>query len=125
MDYLDELIEASKTESKEFAQRWEETEIKFELALLRKKAGLTQQEVADKMGIARPRIAELEARPGHCSFNRIREYVKAVGGGIRFESSIPSEIAAKPIDPQGGYPATFKQRPRKPPITVREQRKSG
>jgi len=130
MSFLDRLIEASKADSPEFAKEWEEVEIGLKLALMRKNAGLTQHEVAKKMGIARPRIAELESHPGRCSFNRIRAYVKALGGEVRIEPR-SGETDSDEIVPVTEVPQTFlegfKLTPSvaRKPLVVREKRKKG
>jgi transcriptional regulator with XRE-family HTH domain len=77
-DYLDELIERSKVEP-DFASKWSEAEVRIALAGLRKAANLTQEEVARRMGVARPRVAELESRPLSVSFGRMLAYARALG----------------------------------------------
>lgn len=77
-DYLDELIEKS-SEDPRFAAKWTEAEARISLALLRKEANLTQEEVAKRMGVARPRVAELESRPLSVSFGRMIAYSNALG----------------------------------------------
>ena len=77
-DHLDELIEASCLEP-EFATLWKEAEIRLGLARLRKENNLTQQQVADRMGVARPRVAEIERHPLRVSFGRMMTYAAAIG----------------------------------------------
>ena len=77
-DYLDELIEDS-CQDPGFAEAWKIEEARIALALLRKEANLTQDEVAKRMGVARPRVAELERRPLSVSFGRMIAYADAVG----------------------------------------------
>ena len=77
-DYLDDLI-ADNSKDPEFAVKWKEAEVRISLALLRKGANLTQDEVALRMGVARPRVAELESRPLSVSFGRMIAYANALG----------------------------------------------
>ena len=77
-DYLDELIEEG-CKDPEFARKWEAEEARISIALLRKEANLTQEEVARRMGVARPRVAELESRPLSVSFGRMIAYANALG----------------------------------------------
>ncbi len=89
-DYLDELIETSKAEPG-FAARWKEADARIALAAIRKEANLTQDEVARRMGVARPRVAELESRPLSVSFGRMLAYANALG--------VPVERIAKHMEP--------------------------
>lgn len=87
-DYLDELIEKSGDDPK-FAAKWKEAEARIAISAFRKEANLTQEEVARRMGVARPRVAELESRPLSVSFGRMLAYADALG--------IPVERIAKQI----------------------------
>jgi transcriptional regulator with XRE-family HTH domain len=80
-DYLDELVNEN-CKNPQFAAKWTEVEARVALALLRKEANLTQEEVAQRMGVARPRVAELENRPLSVSFGRILAYANALGISI-------------------------------------------
>lgn len=77
-DYLDDLIEESLTIDPEFAKVWPAAEARISFATLRKEAHLTQEEVAVRMGVARPRVAELESRPLSVSFGRMLAYANAI-----------------------------------------------
>jgi transcriptional regulator with XRE-family HTH domain len=78
-DYLDHLIDKARQDVEGFAQAWEPIEVMHELIRLRLDQGLTQEEVAQRMHIARPRVAEMEKRPESVSFRRIVAYSNAVG----------------------------------------------
>jgi transcriptional regulator with XRE-family HTH domain len=86
-DYLDELILESHKLDAGFGVLWAEAEFRILLATLRKEANLTQEEVAHRMGVARPRVAELERRPLSVSFGRMLSYADAIG--------VPIEVIAK------------------------------
>jgi DNA-binding XRE family transcriptional regulator len=61
----------------------EEYQLLREMLVARKRAGLTQAEVAEKMGTKAPAIARLESSHAHLkhspSLNTLRQYAKAVG----------------------------------------------
>lgn len=82
MDFLDEMIERHRAEDPEFAEAWAKVERRLNLALLRKNAGLTQQQVAEKMNVARPRVAEMERRPESVSLARMIAYADAIDADI-------------------------------------------
>jgi len=54
---------------------------------LRKELGLTQDDVAIRMGIARPQVAAMETRPHKVSLDRIAAYALALGA--RLELVLP------------------------------------
>jgi DNA-binding XRE family transcriptional regulator len=80
-DYLDELI-AKSCEDPKFAELWKQSEARLALARLRKDSNLTQQQVADRMGISRPRVAEIERNPLRVSLGRMLRYVEAIGASL-------------------------------------------
>lgn len=93
MDYLDELIERDCAESPSFSLAWNEVEARVSLAELRHRAGLTQQQVADRMGVRRERVAELERNPRRSSLGRVERYVAAVGGRLLvLPAGVPSKL---------------------------------
>lgn len=49
----------------------------LDLLVARRRAGLTQQEVADAMGVSRPRVAYLEARY-HPPNKAVARYIEAL-----------------------------------------------
>lgn len=79
-DFLDEIIAERKAGDPEFAKLWPDAELRIQLAMLRKRAGLTQRELAERMQIPQPRVAEVERNPERVSFGRIIAYVRATGG---------------------------------------------
>jgi transcriptional regulator with XRE-family HTH domain len=81
MDYLDQLIEESKKEP-EFARAWAALQIVDKLARRREAMGLSQEEVAQRMNVARARVSEIEHRPERVAFSRILAYANAVGAEL-------------------------------------------
>ena len=76
-DYLDQLVDESNADA-EFREKWKLAEARIALAAIRKEANLTQEEVARRMGVARPRVAELERNPLSVSFGRMLAYARAL-----------------------------------------------
>jgi DNA-binding XRE family transcriptional regulator len=80
-DYLDELIERHSADPA-FAAEWTKAQTRINLAVLRKKKNLTQEAVALKMGVSRPRVSEIESNPFGVSFGRMMRYAEAIGVSI-------------------------------------------
>jgi predicted XRE-type DNA-binding protein len=56
----------------------------YRLSELREQAGLSQTEVARRMGVKQPRVSAIEAGdPAQMEFETIRRYVAALGGSLR------------------------------------------
>lgn len=87
-DYLDELVEAEMARNPKFAAEWPSVEAALELAAMRQRMGLTQKEVATRMGVARPRVAELEKNPGRASYAKVARYAAALGARL---AVVPAE----------------------------------
>lgn len=82
-DYLEEQLQEP-----EFRKRFEQAEAAWDIALqlaeLRKARGLTQRELAVKVGTSQQQISRLEspAYEGH-SLSMLRRVVEALGGSVR------------------------------------------
>ena len=81
-DFLDSVIEERSANDEEFAEQWSVSAIRLALARIRKRAGLTQAQLAERMGVPQPRIAEIERDPTKVSFGRILEYLSAAGASL-------------------------------------------
>ena len=103
-DYLDELVTKAKLQVDGFAEAWAPVEVMHDLVSLRTTLGLTQEQVAERMHVARPRVAEMEKNPGRVSFARIVAYSNAVGGRLSVvrESIAPYEAKPKKSKPPRG-----------------------
>ncbi|WP_439384144.1 helix-turn-helix domain-containing protein [Amycolatopsis lexingtonensis] len=56
----------------------------FRLAQVREDAGLSQAELARRMGVSQPRISQLEqGDPGQMELDTLRRYITALGGRLR------------------------------------------
>jgi transcriptional regulator with XRE-family HTH domain len=72
------------------------------LTALREKAGVSQRELADRIGVSQPRIAAIE-RSRNVTINVLEQYVKALGGHLevsvvqgRRRTSLLSSHAPRP-----------------------------
>lgn len=81
-DYLDELIQQSIDHDPGFAEGWAPYAIVGRLIDERTRLGLSQREVAERMGIAQPVVARLENSPEGVALARILAYAKAIGAEI-------------------------------------------
>src|SRR5438045_4700413 len=66
-------------------------ELWLQLVEARQAAGLTQAELAERLGVSQAQVARLEKRGYDAySLNSLRRYVQALGDGFRLEVSIRS-----------------------------------
>ena len=71
------------------------TETVMTLAQLRRRAGLTQQELADRMAVSQQTVARFEMSPaGTMHVETLARYVRAVGGTLRIRAEFPDEMVA-------------------------------
>ena len=61
------------------------------LVRLREKAGLTQTDVANKLGLTQSRISKLE-KAEDLNFSTLSRYIGALGGELTFEAKIGDEV---------------------------------
>lgn len=81
-DFLDRMIDERKHTDPEFASQWSVAELRLELARIRKRAGLTQAQLAKRLGVPQPRVADIERDPTKASFGRILAYLNAMGASL-------------------------------------------
>lgn len=86
-DDLDRYIESRIARDQEFAILWEESSLSAELQRRRTEMGLTQMEVAQKMGVSQPRVAEIEKRPLHVRTQRLMAYLDALQARLQIVPS--------------------------------------
>ncbi|MPZ89335.1 MAG: helix-turn-helix domain-containing protein [Nitriliruptorales bacterium] len=88
------------TDSPEYRDEYDRAGQDFAIAefayRLRVDAGLTQQELADRMGTSRPAVARLEGGAGNPTLRTLQRLAAAVGRRIRLvvENDAPSPDAA-------------------------------
>ena len=73
-------------------------ELWLQLVEARQEAGLTQAELAERLGVSQAQVARLEKR-GYDAYTlrSLRRYVEALGNGFRLEVSIRSTVP-EPVD---------------------------
>lgn len=63
----------------------------YELAEIRKQAGLTQVQLAESMGVSQKRISEIEhGRAGAIKLSTLERYATALGGRLKVEIECPT-----------------------------------
>ena len=68
-------------------------QLRQHLRALRKRHGLTQAQVGERIGVSQARIAEIEANPGLVSFEQLMQLLSVLGASISLceDSSVPTE----------------------------------
>jgi transcriptional regulator with XRE-family HTH domain len=87
---LDEIVADRATFEPDALERWASIKLVQDICEVRIKRGMTQADVAKKMGVPQPRVADIERRPWSPSLSRIFAYAQAVG----VEVGIVSEAKA-------------------------------
>ena len=89
MDDLDRYIEKRKKLDPEFAEGYDEGYQNFKIGVLlqlsREQAKLTQEEVAQKMGIKKSAISRIENHAENITLSTLNKYAKALGKKVHFE----------------------------------------
>lgn len=71
-------------------QQSQELIVALELADLRKRMGLSQKELAERLNVQQPAVAKVESRPDlHVS--TLREHIEAMGGRLELVAKFPDE----------------------------------
>jgi transcriptional regulator with XRE-family HTH domain len=65
------------------------------LVSLRKDSGLTQREVAKRMGRTQPAVSDFERVGGDPHLSSIRRYALAIGANVRHSVEVCSELSAE------------------------------
>ena len=74
-------VDAARTAAREATQAYV---LGFRLAQLREDVGISQTELARRMGVSQPRISQLEqGDPGQMELDTLRRYIVALGGRMR------------------------------------------
>ena len=94
--FLEEQLQEREFK-KRFEQAGEAWEAAIQLAALRKARGLSQKQLADKIGTSQQQISRLESPSyqGH-SLSMLRRVVEALGGSLKVEIVLKPHIA-KPM----------------------------
>lgn len=91
-DYLAHLIQVSIDERPGFAEIWAPYAHMIRLADERVRLGLSQQDVAERMGVNRAAVSRMETNPENVVFSRILRYAHALGADLVLK---PSKAAPK------------------------------
>lgn len=83
-------IEADPKRSARVAQHKRNLELAIHLVELREKAGLTQRELAERLGVDQSRISRLE-RAEDLQLSTLAGYVQAVGGDLQVRATLPDK----------------------------------
>ena len=79
LDMLDDVTAEEAKLNPTAASEWKAMKLVAELIKARKDLGLTQADVAERMGLPQQRVAEVERRPWSASFGRVLAYARAIG----------------------------------------------
>lgn len=84
----------------------------FVLADLRKRAGLSQLEVARRMNVSKPRVGQIERDYPRIRFNVLESYMLALGGHIRFSVPEGTDVRSDAVapDPRGPREHGYRKR---------------
>lgn len=83
-----------------YAEEVEKSELWFQLVTARQEAGLTQAEMAKRIGVSQAQVARIE-QDGYDRYtlNTLRRYVKALGEGFSLEVRIRTPEKDKSVLP--------------------------
>lgn len=70
------------------------------LQQIREAAGLTQEQVAKRMGVTQASLSRLEHRPD-VKISNIRKYIEAVGGRLEMSVLLPQRSIRRPVGNKG------------------------
>ena len=93
----------------------DQCEPQFQLSDLRKQLGLSQVEVARRMGVNRQRVCQIEQDFPRLKFPVVLNYVKAIGGNVTFGGGSFS-VTADTIHPDPRGPRDHGYRKRSEPV---------
>ncbi len=91
-DFLDEMIAESTDLDPEFPRLYEEAKARrirlHELAALRAERGLTQTQVAARMGTSQSVVARIESGEVDVKLSTLEKYAAAIGGEFSWRVSL-------------------------------------
>ena len=89
MSDLKKYIEKRKKVDPEFAEGYDEGYEQFKFGVLlqmsREKAGMTQEEVAQKLGTKKSAISRIENHAGNITLSTLHKYARALGKKVNLE----------------------------------------
>jgi len=89
MDDLDKYINERKKKNPEFAKNFDKGYEQFKIGVLlkqaRKEAGLTQQQVAERLNTKKSAISRIENHSADIRLSTLETFAEAVGKNLRLE----------------------------------------
>lgn len=89
MSDLDKYIQERKARDKEFAEKFEEGYYYFKIGVLlkqaREKAGITQDELAQKLNLKRTAITRIENHSEDIRLSILEKYANALGKSVQIQ----------------------------------------
>ena len=70
-------------------QRAEKEILELKIAMLREQLELSQTEMAKRLGISQPSVANLEKRGAEIKLSSLKRYVEAMGGKLSLDVQLP------------------------------------
>lgn len=87
---LNELLKQINPEVVQAAKEQAEQEIlELRLSMLREQLELSQVEMASRLGISQPSVANLEKRGQEIKLSSLKRYVEAMGGKLTVDVQLP------------------------------------
>lgn len=87
---LNELLKQVNPEVVQAAKEQAEQEIlELRLSMLREQLELSQVEMANRLGISQPSVANLEKRGQEIKLSSLKRYVEAMGGKLTVDVQLP------------------------------------
>lgn len=100
-DYLDQLIEEDMAASPEFAVMMRAELLMNDLVALRHQQGVSQQVLAERLGVSRPRVAQMEKNASNVGLHRFMAYAAALGATLEI---VPPNAIIEPTEKDQGHP---------------------
>jgi transcriptional regulator with XRE-family HTH domain len=103
-DWIDVIAAERSTVDPAFAALSRRADMMLKLLPIRKRLGLTQEDMAKRMGVSRAIVAITESRPQKVSLDRIAAYAEALGAKVELcLPTVRKRRAKKSQDESEGY----------------------
>ncbi len=87
---LNQLLEKVNPDVVKAAEQRAEKEIlELKIAMLREQLELSQVDMAKRLGISQPSVANLEKRGAEIKLSSLKRYVEAMGGKLSLDVQLP------------------------------------
>lgn len=91
MATLEQLLnKLSPADRAEVEQNAEELILDYKLQQIREELALSQQQLAEAMGIKQPTLSEIENRGTDIKLSTLKRYVETMGGKLRIDVELPT-----------------------------------